>query len=422
VKTLIVGGGGREHALAWAISQSPRVSALFAAPGNGGTDALGTNVDIAADDIDALCSFAGEHEIDLTVVGPEAPLVAGIVDRFRSEGLVCYGPVRDAARLEGSKVFAKEFMARHNIPTAPFDVCATPEEARDAVARRGTPVVIKADGLAAGKGVVVARSVEQAHDAIESMMVSRSFGDAGARVVIEDCLDGEEVSVHAVCAGERALLLPGSQDHKRAFDGDEGPNTGGMGAYAPVPSFRAEDMERAREQIFTPTLNGLRAEGVTFTGTLYAGLMRTADGFRVLEFNVRFGDPETQVLMPMIRGDAFSLLYGAARGELPLDVAVYDDRAAVAVVVAAQGYPGEYRRGMEITGWEQAESEKIIVFHAGTRREDGRLVTSGGRVVAVTAWDRHLTDAVASAYRAVDRIHFEGAVCRRDIGHRALGS
>jgi len=420
VKVLIVGGGGREHALAWALSASPSVDAVFAAPGNGGTALVGENVDIGASDIERLVSFARDRGIDLTVVGPEAPLVEGIVDRFAEEGMACYGPRRAAARLEGSKVFAKEFMARNGIPTAPFSVFDDPADAKAYIEQREGPVVVKADGLAAGKGVIVASTAAAATRAIDEIMVEKAFGAAGDRVVVEDRLEGEEVSVHAICAGARALLLPASQDHKRAFDGDEGPNTGGMGAYAPVPSFGDADMERVRETIIEPTLRALAAEGIHYTGTLYAGLMRTAAGPMVLEFNVRFGDPETQVLMPLIQSDVFEVLYSAALGRLPDSLRLWDGRAAATVVMAAHGYPGRYDKGLAVTGADDFDADNVVAFHAGTARGEQGLTTSGGRVLAVSAWNDTLKGALDAAYRGVGAIHFDGAFWRKDIGHRAL--
>jgi len=402
------------------MSRSPKVTAVFAAPGNGGTAGLGTNVDIAATDIDALLAFVAANAIDLVVVGPEAPLVAGIVDRFEQAGVLCYGPRRDAARLEGSKVFAKEFMKRHGIPTAAFEVFDDAAAARTHVVSRSAPMVIKADGLAAGKGVYVVDSNDDAVAAIDEIMVNAKFGEAGARVIVEDCLVGEEVSVHAVCADNKALVLPGSQDHKRAFDGDRGPNTGGMGAYSPVPGFGETEMDEVRRTVIEPTLRGMEAEGSPFSGTLYAGLMRTDAGPMVLEFNVRFGDPETEVLMPLIRGDVFDLLYAAASGDIPSDVDVWPGRAAATVVMAADGYPGGYNKGMIIEGLDEMGGDDVVAFHAGTARSGPSVVTAGGRVLAVTAWNRDVRGAVEKAYGGISRIRFDGAFWRRDIGHRAL--
>jgi len=422
VRVLIVGSGGREHALAWALARSPRVEQVFSAPGNGGTRLVGVNVDIAATDVERLVAFARDNAIDLTVVGPEAPLMAGIVDRFRDEGLVCYGPRADAARLEGSKVFAKQFMSRHGVPTAGFRVfpAGEVEAAREYVSRVGAPVVVKADGLAAGKGVIVAATVEEAHKAIDDILVEGVFGAAGEKVVVEECLVGDEVSVHAICAGTRALLLPSSQDHKRVFDGDHGPNTGGMGAIAPVPSFTARDADEVRRTVIGPTLRGLVSEGIEFTGTLYAGLMRTNDGPKVLEFNVRFGDPETQVILPLVKSDLFDVLHGAATGNLPESIELWEKRSAATVVMASQGYPGSYAKGAAITGADTIHDDGVVVFHAGTARGDKGLVTSGGRVLAVSGWGGDVREALAAAYRGVETIHFDGAFWRKDIGHRAL--
>jgi phosphoribosylamine--glycine ligase len=317
-------------------------------------------------------------------------------------------------------VFAKEFMKRHGIPTADFVVFDDDAAARDHVASRTAPMVIKAEGLAAGKGVYVVNTNDDAVAAVDEIMVRGKFGEAGTRVIVEDRLEGEEVSVHAVCAGTAALVLPGSQDHKRAFDGDAGPNTGGMGAYSPVPGFGDAEMAEVRRRIIDPTLAGMAEEGSPFSGTLYAGLMRTGDGPMVLEFNVRFGDPETEVLMPMIRGDVFELLYAAAGGEIPADVDVWPARAAATVVMAAEGYPGGYNKGMTISGLEEVGGDEVVAFHAGTARRGESVVTSGGRVLAVTAWNRDVRSAVEKAYTGVSRISFDGAFWRRDIGHRAL--
>ncbi|MEJ2720550.1 MAG: phosphoribosylamine--glycine ligase [bacterium] len=390
MKALIIGGGGREHALAWAIGRSPQVDGLFVAPGNGGTSAIAENVPISVGDPDAILAFAHKKDVDLTVVGPEAPLVGGIVDRFRSEGRRCFGPTRDAARLEGSKVFAKEFMRRYDIPTADFEVFDDAGEARDHIRSRGLPVVIKADGLAAGKGVIVAKTIEEADAAIQTIMIDKKFGAAGDAVVVETCLDGPEVSVHAICGGGRAVLLPPSQDHKRIFDGDKGPNPGGMGAYAPVPFFTDDDLSDVFERVITRALSGMDREGTPFSGVLYAGLMMTDDGPQVLEFNVRFGDPETQVILPLVAGDVFELLAASADEAIPTRVNVHANRCAATVVMAAGGYPGAYEKGFVIDGLDAAVDERRVVFHAGTAVSESKLVTSGGRVLAVTAWDRLL--------------------------------
>jgi phosphoribosylamine--glycine ligase len=418
LKVLVVGSGGREHALAWAIRRSPRVETVWIAPGNAGTTGVGENVDIAATDIDALVSFARDRRADLTVVGPEAPLMAGIVDRFRAANLACYGPTAAAARLEGSKAFAKDFMRRYRIPTAAFATFDDATRARAFARSLRAPLVVKADGLAAGKGVVVAADHEQADRAIDEMLLQGRFGDAGRRVVVEEFLRGEEVSVHAVCAGGRALLLPSSQDHKRAYDGDAGPNTGGMGAVAPVPWMDDRALARVEQEIVRPVLDGMVADGAPFTGTLYAGIMWTDAGPQVLEFNARFGDPETQSLMPLlVDGDVCDLLTLAANGELPAR-APAAARSAVTIVIASNGYPESAQTGVEIHGLDAIDDENAVVFHAGTRAENGRVVTAGGRVLGVTAWASTLSDAVRRAYDATAKIRIDGAFHRSDIGRR----
>ncbi len=418
MKVLVVGSGGREHAIAWAIRRSPSVTALFVAPGNAGTAGIAENVAISAGDVDGLATFARERGVDLTVVGPEAPLNAGVVDRFRADGLVCYGPVALAARLEGSKAFAKEFMRRHGVPTGDFAVFEDATAAKRYARTLDLPVVVKADGLAAGKGVIIAETLDEADRAIDAMIVERRFGESGGRVVVEEFLRGEEVSVHAMCHGDRALLLPGSQDHKRAFDGDEGPNTGGMGAIAPVPRVSDDDLEHVRRTIIQPVLEGMIADGVPFTGTLYAGLMWTRNGPKVLEFNTRFGDPETQALMPLIGDDVAELFVAAATGRLPGRVRLRGGSAAT-IVVASKGYPDHYETGFAIEGLDEAERDDVIVFHAGTKHAaGGRVVTAGGRVLAVTGRGEDLRGALDAAYEGVGRIRFDGAFCRSDIGRR----
>ena len=420
MKILVVGSGGREHALTWVLKRSPSAGRIFVAPGNGGTAAIAENVAIRAEDVESLARFVAEKDVDLTVVGPEAPLVAGIVDRLSGDGRRCFGPTRSAAELEGSKVFAKEFMRRHSIPTAGFEVFDDALEAGSFVRSRGAPIVVKADGLAAGKGAIVAKTVADAERAIDEIMVQRLFGSAGDRVVIEECLDGEEVSIHAVCGGGAATLLPSSQDHKRVFDGDRGPNTGGMGAYAPVRRV-GEDVRRfVFDTVVLPTLRGMEAEGNPFAGVLYAGLMMTREGPRVLEYNVRFGDPETQVLVPLLKSDLASILYESAGGRLPDRVELHADRCAATVVVASRGYPGSYEKGIPIAPLDEIDDDSRVVFHAGTRRTPSGLATSGGRVVAVTAWAKDLAGALRHAYEGVEKVRFEGAFWRRDIGKRGL--
>ncbi len=419
MKVLVVGSGGREHALAWAIGRSPRVERVWIAPGNAGTASAGENVAIAATDIAALVDFAREKRVDLTVVGPEAPLMAGIVDAFREAHVACYGPVAAAARLEGSKAFAKDFMRRHRVPTAAFATFDDAARARAYARSLGAPVVVKADGLAAGKGVVIAASDDEADAAIDAMLLENRFGAAGSKVVVEEFLRGEEVSVHAVCAGAHAVILPSSQDHKRAYDGDRGPNTGGMGAIAPVPWVDAAALARVEREIIRPVLDGMIAEGTPFTGTLYAGIMWTDAGPKVLEFNTRFGDPETQSLMPLlVDGDVCALFEAAAAGNVPTRVGVAA-RAAATVVVASKGYPEGAETGVEIHGLDGVD-EHTMVFHAGTRAQDGRVVTAGGRVLGVTAWSSTLADAVRRAYARAERIRIDGAFYRSDIGRRHL--
>lgn len=420
MKALIVGGGGREHALAWAIARSPRVDELYIAPGNGGTAPLGTNVPIAATDVDALLNYAREQAIDLTVVGPEAPLMDSIVDRFESAGMRCFGPARSGARLEGSKVFAKEFMRRHDVPTADFRVFDDAEAARSYVKDKTPPMVVKADGLAAGKGVYVVDSNQAAVAAVEEIMAEKKFGGAGDKIVVEECLEGDEISIHAIVSGGSALLLPSSQDHKRIFEGDQGPNTGGMGAYAPVPTYGEAERSIVYNSIIKPTLEGFRKDGIPFAGVLYAGLMWTSTGPMVLEFNVRFGDPETQVILPLIKSDLFELLYASADGKPLEGVEFWEDRTVATVVMAAGGYPGSYGKGHAIDGLEGLDGDNLVVFHAGTAREQSIVTTSGGRVLTVTAWDKNLRGALDAAYGGVKKIRFKDAYWRGDIGHRAL--
>lgn len=420
MKVLIVGSGGRENALAWAIAKSPLLDSLFIAPGNGGTEAFGRNVEIDPKDVIALATFAEEQGIDLTVVGPEAPLVRGIVDTFRDKGLLCFGPTRAGAMLEGSKVYAKQFMARHGIPTAPFEIFHDHADAKAYLVQQGAPIVVKADGLAAGKGVYVAETLDEAVAAVDEIMVERKFGDSGNRIVIESMLKGEELSVHAVCCGNGAFLLPSSQDHKRILDGDRGPNTGGMGAYAPVPFMNNGLRNRIMTDIILPAVEGMHKDKEPYSGVLYAGLMITPKGPSVLEFNVRFGDPETQVLLPLIKSDFLELLYTAAQGTLPDSVEFHDGSSAATVVMASQGYPGPYEKGFPISGIESAGDDRRVVFHAGTKRSGADIVTAGGRVLAVTAIGGTLADALDHAYEGVEKIAFTNAYWRRDIGKRAL--
>lgn len=416
MKVLVIGGGGREHALLWRLALSPRATKFFCAPGNAGIASLAECVDIPVTETDRLAAFAVEHRIDFTVVGPEAALCAGIVDAFTAKGLRIFGPTRRAAQLEGSKVFAKQFLLKHKIPTANAEIFDNADAARAFVRKSGVPIVIKADGLASGKGVVVAGTVEEAERAIADL---QRFG---GRLVIEECLRGEEVSVMALVDGQTFRLLPAAQDHKRIGDGDTGPNTGGMGAFSPTPVVSAKH-EPAIREIFEKTLAGLRAESIDYRGVLYAGLMITRDGPKVLEFNCRFGDPETQALVPRMDFDLLDALEATAAGQLDAVELRWKSNAAVCVVIASRGYPAEFWRG-ELIGGLQAVMElaNVAVFHAGTRRNvAGQYVTDGGRVLGVTAWGADVAAAAQLAYRAARIIHFDGAQYRRDIGARALG-
>jgi len=417
----VVGNGGREHAIAWKLSQSPLIKALYCAKGNAGTSRIARNIPIEPTDIKTLADFAQREGIDFTVVGPEAPLCAGLVDEFERRGLKVFGPSQRASMLEGSKVFAKEFMQRHGIPTAEFHVFEDPQKARNFVKDFGVPVVVKADGLASGKGVVVCKSQEEAMQAIERLMVRKSLGEAGSRVVIEEYLEGEEASYIVLLNGDRYLPLPTSQDHKRLLDGDMGPNTGGMGAYSPNP-FVDEDTEKAiREQIVERVIEGLKREGIYYRGFLYVGLMLTHRGPKVLEFNVRLGDPEAQPLLMRLRGDFLQTLLDFYEGkDISLDI---DPRHTLCVVLASKGYPEKPEDGKEILGLEEVEKlEDIVLFHAGTEERNGKIYTRGGRVLNVCAWGRDLQEARERAYKAVENIKFDGMHYRRDIGLRGIRS
>jgi phosphoribosylamine--glycine ligase len=420
MRILVVGGGGREHALCWAIAASPLCDRLWCAPGNAGIAEEAECVDIGAEDIDGLVAFAMENHIDFVVVGPEAPLVAGLVDRLDEAGIKAFGPRAAAARLEGSKGFMKDLCARHGIATAAYGRFADAAAARAYVRRIGAPIVVKADGLAAGKGVAIAWSVDEAIAAIDAALESGAFGAAGAELVIEAFLEGEELSVFALVDGQTALPLAGAQDHKAVGDGDTGPNTGGMGAYSPAPTLTPQLEAEVMETIIRPTVAGMAAEGAPYTGVLYAGLMLTADGPRLLEYNVRFGDPECQVLMMRLKSDLLPALVASCDGQLAhLDLRWYDE-AALTVVMAANGYPGDYEKGSEIGGLDAlADEAGIKIFHAGTRIENGRLLANGGRVLNVTALGSTIAEAQARAYAAVERIDWPGGFCRSDIGWRA---
>jgi len=422
MKILVVGGGGREHAIVWRLSQDSCNPVLFCAPGNAGTAALARNVPIPAEDVPSLLAWAMANRPDLTVVGPEVPLCLGIADVFTAEGLRVFGPCQAAARMEGSKRFSKEIMTAAGIPTARSLAFEDADAAVAALDSFTLPVVIKADGLAAGKGVVIAQTREEATAAIRSMLVEGVFGSAGAQVLVEEFLDGEEASILALVDGEHAVILPSSQDHKRIFDNDQGPNTGGMGAYSPAPVVTRDLLPVIKERVILPVVRELKRRGITYKGVLYAGLMIGPRGINVLEFNARFGDPETQAVLPRIGGDLIPALQACIDGTLHDGLVHARPEAAATVVVAAGGYPGSYAKGNAITGLEDAANvPAAIVFHAGTALKDGSVVTSGGRVLAVTALGADLETAVARAYEAVAQIRFEGAQYRTDIARRALG-
>ncbi|NIY49939.1 phosphoribosylamine--glycine ligase [Cedecea colo] len=424
MKVLVIGNGGREHALAWKASQSPLVRTVFVAPGNAGTalEPALQNVAINPTDIPALLSFAQNEKIDLTIVGPEAPLVIGVVDAFRAAGLKIFGPTQGAAQLEGSKAFTKDFLARHNIPTAEYQNFTEVEPALAYVREKGAPIVIKADGLAAGKGVIVAMTLNDAEAAVNDMLAGNAFGDAGHRIVVEEFLDGEEASFIVMVDGENVLPMATSQDHKRVGDGDSGPNTGGMGAYSPAPVVSDEVHQRVMDQVIWPTVRGMAAEGNTYTGFLYAGLMIDKQGNpKVIEFNCRFGDPETQPIMLRLQSDLVELCLAACDGKLNETTSKWDERPSLGVVMAAGGYPADYRTGDVIHGLPLEEVVDGKVFHAGTTlREDDMVTTSGGRVLCVTALGDTVAQAQKRAYELMQDIHWDGSFSRSDIGYRAI--
>ena len=423
MNVLIIGSGGREHALAWKVAQNKQVQTIFVAPGNAGSarEEKVINVDIAVDDISALVAFAKANNIELTIVGPEGPLVIGVVDAFTDAGLACFGPTKGAAQLEGSKAFTKDFLARHDIPTAWYQNFTEIDPALAFVREKGAPIVIKADGLAAGKGVIVAMTLQEAEDAIQDMLAGNAFGEAGHRVVIEEFLDGEEASFIVMVDGENIVPMATSQDHKRVGDGDTGPNTGGMGAYSPAPVVTPEMHERIMELVIEPTVKGMAAEGNTYTGFLYAGLMIMADGTpKVIEYNCRFGDPETQPIMLRMKSDLVTLCLAGVNGELADMTAEFDSRAAIGIVLAAGGYPGDYKKGLEISGLPKKESEGLKVFHAGTKESDGKVLTTGGRVLCATALGNSVTEAQKKAYQLAKQISWDGMFYRNDIAYRAI--
>ena len=420
MRILVVGGGGREHALVWKLSQSPRVEKIYCAPGNPGIGEIAECVNISVDNIKALCGFAREHNVDLTVVGPEKPLTDGIVDYFTAQGLKIFGPTQEAAQLEGSKTFAKERMQEYHVPTADFAVFSSAQEAKAYIEKQGKSIVVKADGLAAGKGVVVAETAAEALAAIDEIMLKKVHGDAGKQVVLEERLIGEEASLLAFTDGTTVIPMVAAQDHKRVGDGDTGPNTGGMGAYAPAPVVTPKLLKQIRDTILQPMIDGLRNDGILYQGCLYAGLMITAEGPKVIEFNARFGDPETQVVLPLLEGDLVPILEACIEGTLHQQEVKWKEGAAVCVVVAAGGYPGEYRRGDAISGLDAAAGKGAVVFHAGTGLSSDSVVTHGGRVLGVTAVAPTIAQAVDKVYPGVEQIKFTGMQFRKDIAHRAL--
>jgi len=423
MKILVIGSGGREHALAWKLAQSEQSSEVFVAPGNPGTAAEAniTNVDIKVEDIAGLVEFAKQNDIGLTVVGPEVPLVMGVVDAFQAEGLRCFGPTEAAAQLEASKSFTKDFLARHQIPTAAYQVFTDPAEATAYIKEQGAPIVVKADGLAAGKGVIVAMTEEEAIAAVEDMLSGNAFGDAGSRVVIEEFMVGEEASFIVMVDGENILPLATSQDHKARDNGDKGPNTGGMGAYSPAPVVTDTVFERIMDEVIKPTVKGMADDGRPYVGFLYAGLMIDESGApRVVEYNCRFGDPETQPIMMRLQSDLVTLCNAALDGELDTATVDWDSRAAVGVVMAAGGYPASYRKGDVISGLDIADSDDAKVFHAGTSMKDGEVITSGGRVLCATALGNSVAEAQKIAYDTVAKVSWDEAYFRTDIAYRAV--
>ncbi len=419
MKVLVVGGGGREHALVWKLKQSPRVKEIYCAPGNAGIAGDARCVDIRADDLKGLLCFARENSVDLTVVGPEAPLAAGIVDEFREAGLKIFGPSRAAAEIESSKVLAKEIMSKYHIPTARYAVFDDPAAAGAYIKENGAPCVVKAEGLAAGKGVIVAPDEQTALEGVRSIMVDRQFGAAGSRLVVEECLVGEEVSILAFSDGVNVVPMVSSQDHKPVFENDRGPNTGGMGAYAPAPVYTPEIHKITMEKILCPVIRAMRAEGRIYCGVIYAGLMVTEEGPKVLEFNVRFGDPEAQPVLTLLETDLVEIMEAVLEGRLDQIKIEWKEQSSVCVVLASGGYPGSYEKGKIIRGLGEMP-DRVMVFHAGTAEKDGEIVTSGGRVLGVTAAGADLPAAVESVYAAVEKISFEGMQYRRDIGRKAL--
>ena len=424
MRILVIGSGGREHALVWKIAQSKLLTKLFCAPGNGGISQQAECIDIKADDIEGLLEFTRKEKIDLTVVGPEAPLASGIVDEFKNYKLRIFGPEKKGALLESSKVFAKELMVKYKVPTADFEVFEDALAAKKYAQKIGAPCVIKADGLAQGKGVVVAKTVAEAEEAIASIMEKRIFGQAGNKVIVEECLEGQEASILVFTDSREVISLASSQDHKRIFDNDEGPNTGGMGAYSPAPVVTPHIFKEIMDKIVYRTIDGLVSEGIDYRGILYAGVMLTKNGPKTLEFNVRSGDPETQAILPRLKSDLVEIMLAASEQKLSrIRTLEWDSRACVCVVCASKGYPGDYEKGQEISGLEEAgKISDALVFHAGTKKAGNKILTNGGRVLGVTGLGETIKQAIDKTYQAVSKIHFEGMHFRRDIGRKALSS
>ncbi len=420
MQVLVIGGGGREHALVWKIKQSLKVEKIFCAPGNSGTAELAENIPIAADDINGLLEFALQKKIGLTVVGPEQPLVKGIVDRFEEAGLRIFGPNARAAELEGSKSFSKDIMKKYGLPTAEYKTFNSADSASKYIESKNCPLVVKADGLAAGKGVLLCQTVDEALAAVDSIMGKRSFGEAGDQIVVEEFLEGEEVSVLAFSDGQTVLLMDSAQDHKAAYDGDKGPNTGGMGAYSPAPIFTETMRQKVRDKIMLPMIRAMQQEGRPYKGVLYAGLMLTKTGPQILEFNARFGDPETQPLLVRMDSDIIPIFEACIDGTLDECPLQWKNESSVCVVMAAKGYPDSYEKGKPISGLKDANSlPGVVVFHAGTKEQDGKVLTQGGRVLGVTAVGEDTATAISRAYEAVEKIEWDGIHYRKDIGHRA---
>lgn len=421
MRVLVVGSGGREHAIVWKIAQSNGVEKIYCVPGNGGIAEQAECVDIKADDMEGIAGFALQNKIDLTVVGPEAPLAKGIVNLFNSKGLRIFGPTKEAARIESSKVFMKELTKKHNVPTALFEIFRDSSSAKRYINGLKGKFVVKADGLAGGKGVIVCSSKEEGIQAVEAIMEKKVFKDAGSKVIVEECLEGEEASIIVITDGKDTIPLASSQDHKRVYDADKGPNTGGMGAYSPAPAVSEGVMSGIMSEIINPTIQGLRQEGIIYKGVLYAGIMITDSGPKILEFNCRFGDPESQAIFPRLKSDLVGLIEASIDDEIDVLSLAWDEKVCVSVVLASGGYPGEYKTGLEVEGLDSvANLKEVVVFHAGTKKQDGKYLTAGGRVLNVTALGGDIKEAIDRCYNAVNLIEFEGMHFRRDIGSRAL--